>query len=109
MRIKNEKTAGKISCRIHLPVAQLDNATDSDSGEWGFKSLRAGQKRTPYGVSFFGLFRIRRDLKPTVKKMPLWGIFREERLWRHSYAQDATSEAESLGLYKVLRAEVVIR
>lgn len=25
------------------PVAQLDNATDSDSGEWGFKSLRAGQ------------------------------------------------------------------
>ena len=96
-------------CRIHLPVAQLDNATDSDSGEWGFKSLRAGQKRTPYGVSFFGLFRIRRDLKPTVKKMPLWGIFREERLWRHSYAQDATSEAESLSLYKVLRAEVVIR
>ena len=43
MRIKNEKTAGKIPCRIHLPVAQLDNATDSDSGEWGFKSLRAGQ------------------------------------------------------------------
>jgi RimJ/RimL family protein N-acetyltransferase len=102
MRIKNEKTAGKIPCRIHLPVAQLDNATDSDSGEWGFKSLRAGQKRTPYGVSFFGLFRIRRDLKPTIKKMPLCGIFREERLWRHSYAQDATSEAESLGLYKVL-------
>ena len=82
-------------------------------------------------MSFFGLFRIRRDLKPTVKKMSLWGIFREERLWRHSYAQDATSEAESLGLYevlcsdlnfqdatseaeslglyKVLRAEVVIR
>jgi len=56
-------------------------------------------------VSFFGLFRIRRDLKPTVKKMPLWGIFREERLWR----QNATSEAESLGLYKVLRAEVVVR
>jgi hypothetical protein len=25
-------------------VAQLDNATDSDSGEWGFKSLRVGQK-----------------------------------------------------------------
>ncbi|MFR9053924.1 MAG: hypothetical protein ACLVIK_09500 [Ruminococcus sp.] len=39
-------------------------------------------------------------MKPTVKKMPLWGIFREERLWRHSYAQDATGEAESLGLYK---------
>ena len=96
MRIKNEKRQEKYP----LPVAQLDNATDSDSGEWGFKSLRAGQKRTPYGVSFFGLFRIRRDLKPTVKKMPLWGIFREERLWRHSYAQDATSEAESLGLYK---------
>ncbi len=52
------------------------------------------------GAFSFDLPRIRRDLKPTVKKMPLWGIFREERLWRHSYAQDATSEAESLGLYK---------
>lgn len=27
------------------PVAQLDNATDSDSGERGFKSLRAGQEK----------------------------------------------------------------
>ena len=26
-------------------MAQLDNATDSDSGEREFKSLRAGQKR----------------------------------------------------------------
>ena len=58
---------------------------------------------------YFSPPRIRRDLKPTVKEMPLWGIFREERLWRHSCAQDATSEAESLGLHKVLRAEVVIR
>jgi hypothetical protein len=61
------------------------------------------------GAFSFDLPRIRRDLKPTVKKMPLWGIFREERLWRHSYAQDATSEAESLNPHKVLRAEVVIR
>ena len=29
---------------INPPVAQLDNATDSDSGEQGFKSLRAGQR-----------------------------------------------------------------
>ena len=58
-------------------------------------------------MSFFGLFRLRRDLKPTVKKMPLWGIFREERLWKHSYAQDATSEAKSLGLHKVLRADLI--
>ena len=29
----------------HPPVAQLDNATDSDSGEQGFKSLRAGHLR----------------------------------------------------------------
>ena len=71
------------------------------------KVLRADQKRTPYGVSFFDLLRIRRDLKPTVKKMPRWGIFREERLWRYSYAQDATSEAESLGLHKVLRADLI--
>ena len=28
---------------INPPVAQLDNATDSDSGDRGFKSLRAGQ------------------------------------------------------------------
>ena len=35
--------------RQYLPVAQLDNATDSDSGEWGFKSLRAGQKKVPIG------------------------------------------------------------
>ena len=61
------------------------------------------------GAFSFDLPRIRRDLKPTVKEMPLWGIFREERLWRHSYAQDATSEAESLNPHKVLRAEVVIR
>ena len=53
------------------------------------------------GAFSFDLPRIRMDLKPTVKEMPLWGIFREERLWRHSCAQDATSEAESLGLYKV--------
>ena len=59
------------------------------------------------GAFSFGLPRIRRDLKPTVKKMPQWGIFREERLWRYSYAQDATSEAESLGLYKVLRANLI--
>jgi len=61
------------------------------------------------GAFSFDLPRIRRDLKPTVKKMPLWGIFREERLWRHSCAQDATSEAESLNPHKALRAEVVIR
>ena len=59
------------------------------------------------GAFSFDLLRIRRDLKPTVKKMPLWGIFREERLWRYSYAQDATSEAESLGLHKVLRADLI--
>ena len=31
-------------CGLYPSVAQLDNATDSDSGEWGFKSLRVGQK-----------------------------------------------------------------
>ena len=35
------------------PVAQLDNATDSDSGDRGFKSLRADQnKRHPFWVPF---------------------------------------------------------
>ena len=31
------------STLIYPPVAQLDNAADSDSEERGFKSLRAGQ------------------------------------------------------------------
>ena len=30
---------------LYPPVAQLDNAADSDSEEQGFESLRAGQKR----------------------------------------------------------------
>ena len=40
---------------IYPPVAQLDNAADSDSEERGFKSLRAGQiKQSPYmGVALF--------------------------------------------------------
>ncbi len=39
---------------IYPPVAQLDNATDSDSGEREFKSLRAGHKikGAPFGASF---------------------------------------------------------
>ena len=32
--------------RKYPPVAQLDNAADSDSEDRGFESLRAGQKRT---------------------------------------------------------------
>ncbi len=67
-------------------VAQLDNATDSDSGEWGFKSLRVGQKikNTLCGVFYFlytnfYIQRKRRDLKPTVKKTVRWTVFREER------------------------------
>ena len=62
-------------------VAQLDNATDSDSGEWGFKSLRVGQKikNILCGVFYFYIQRKRRDLKPTVKKTVRWTVFREER------------------------------
>ena len=48
---------------IYPPVAQLDNAADSDSEERGFKSLRAGQaKQSPkqeIDLLFFGA----RDLK----------------------------------------------
>ena len=32
--------------QYYPPVAQLDNATDSDSGEREFKSLRAGHINT---------------------------------------------------------------
>ena len=90
------------------------DATGEVRGLGLYKVLRAEavpeESMTPFmGAFSFGLPRIRRDLKPTVKKMPLWGIFREERLWRYSCAQDATSEVRGLGLYKVLRAEVVIR
>ena len=88
------------------------NATGEVRGLGLYKVLRAEavpeESMTPFmGAFSFGLPRIRRDLKPTVKKMPLWGIFREERLWRHSYAQNATGEVRGLGLYKVLRAEAV--
>lgn len=37
-------------------MAQPDNATDSDSGEWGFKSLRAGQKITAHFLCCYFLF-----------------------------------------------------
>lgn len=40
----------------YLPVAQLDNAVDSDSKEWGFKSLRADQSRGSTPNSGEGLF-----------------------------------------------------
>ena len=36
---------------IYLPVAQLDNATDSDSEERGFESLRAGQTKKSLDVN----------------------------------------------------------
>ena len=36
---------------IYPPVAQLDNAADSDSEERGFESLRAGQNENPVDAS----------------------------------------------------------
>ena len=33
--------------QIYPPMAQLDNAADSDSEERGFESLRAGQNENP--------------------------------------------------------------
>ena len=39
-------------------MAQLDNATDSDSGEWGFKSLRADQKQKIPSILIGGIFYI---------------------------------------------------
>ena len=66
-------------CGLYPSVAQLDNATDSDSGEWGFKSLRVGQKIKNTLCGVFYIQRKRRDLKPTVKKTVRWTVFREER------------------------------
>lgn len=108
MRIKNEKRQAKYPAAYICPWRNWITQRIPIPENGGSNPFGQAKKDTLRGV-FFGLLRIRRDLKPTVKKMPLWGIFREERLWRHSYAQDATSEAESLGLYKVLRAEMVIR
>ena len=64
------------------PVAQLDNATDSDSGERGFKSLRAGHiKSREFLLGFLcGSLSIRRDLKVSVKKTVRWTVFSELRL-----------------------------
>ncbi len=42
-----------IALNILPPVAQLDNAADSDSEEWGFKSLRVGQKNRLVSTSRF--------------------------------------------------------
>ena len=107
MRIKNEKRQAKYPAAYICPWRNWITQRIPIPENGGSNPFGQAKKRTPYGVSFFGLFRIRRDLKPTVKKMPLWGIFREERLWRYSYAQDATGEVRGLGLYKVLRAEAV--
>ena len=54
--------------QIYPPMAQLDNAADSDSEERGFKSLWAGQPNII--VSFLGeftSFKIIRDLNPSSK------------------------------------------
>ena len=48
-----------ITLNILPPVAQLDNAADSDSEEWGFKSLRVGQKKTKsIDLVFFNEIRL---------------------------------------------------
>lgn len=109
MRIKNEKRQAKYPAAYICPWRNWITQRIPIPENGGSNPFGQAKKGHPTGCPFFGLFRIQRDLKPTVKKMPLWGIFREERLWRHSYAQDATSEAESLNPHKVLRAEVVIR
>ena len=49
-------------CGLYPSVAQLDNATDSDSGEWGFKSLRVGQKNKRHPLRCF-LFFIYKEKK----------------------------------------------
>ena len=41
-----------------LPMAQLDNAADSDSEERGFKSLWAGQNENPFSQEDGFLFCI---------------------------------------------------
>ncbi len=46
-----------LSLRVFLPVAQLDNAADSDSEERGFKSLQAGQTKKSLRKSM-RLFRL---------------------------------------------------
>ncbi len=52
-----------INTLIYPPVAQLDNAADSDSEERGFKSLRAGQvNQSSCNGDWFAFFGAR-DLK----------------------------------------------
>ena len=93
------------------PVAQLDNATDSDSGDRGFKSLRADQITGEYFKRvlplLFGLLSIRRDLKASVKKTCRWHVFSESVAETHSCAHTATSEHEVLKSRNVLRADQI--
>ena len=66
-----------------LPVAQLDNAADSDSEDRGFESLRADQNKkriSPQGLVPFLFFlhllqgiRTRRERKR--KKTVRWTVF----------------------------------
>ena len=69
--------------QIYPPMAQLDNAADSDSEERGFKSLWAGQPNVIANV--LGEFTLlgkegswtREGL--SVKKTVRWTVFSEER------------------------------
>ncbi len=69
----NGLTKSENSCIIadrFPPVAQLDNAADSDSEDRGFESLPAGQKKRPFGRFFnrICLWQIRLHVLPLTKR-----------------------------------------
>ena len=55
--IKNNRA--QVTPCLYPPVAQLDNAADSDSEERGFESLQAGQKKAKSrDLAFFSYIRL---------------------------------------------------
>ena len=60
-KIKKQNKKIKAISNIFPPVAQLDNAADSDSEDRGFESLQAGQKIRLVSISrIFSYIRLRR-------------------------------------------------
>ena len=72
------------------PVAQLDNAADSDSEERGFESLRAGQKNRQVSTCrFFSYIRL------SASDMHLWCVI---------FASQVICAARVIGEYNITEA-----
>ena len=88
-------------------MAQLDNATDSDSGDRGFKSLRADHNRrgTRRAPLLLWSAKYPKGFEASVKKTVRGTVFSERADETFPIALNPTSEMEALGTANVLRAD----